>query len=92
MGKKVNRDLEKILSKADIKVNNILKAVEAYETKDSDLLMWRAATLFHCSPASISNYINARKDVQYLPDLIVKHQKFIPIEEAALKNHIYDYF
>jgi len=92
MGKKVNRDRENILLKTDIKANNILKAVEAYEAKDSDLLIQRVTTLFHCSSALISNYINARKDVQYLPDLIVKHQKFIPIEEAALKNHIYDYF
>ena len=90
MGKKVNRDREKILSKADIKVNNILKAVEAYE--DSDLLMQCVVVLFHCSPASISNYINARKDVQYLPDLAVEYQKLISIEEAALKDHIYDCF
>jgi hypothetical protein len=64
MGKKVNRDREKILSKADIKANNILKAVEAYEAEDSDLSMRRAAALFYYFPASISNHINARKDVQ----------------------------
>jgi hypothetical protein len=39
MGKRVNRDREKILSKADIKANNILKAVEAYEAEGSDLLL-----------------------------------------------------
>ena len=39
MGKKVNRDREKVLSKTDIKANNILKAVEAYEAKDSNLLI-----------------------------------------------------
>jgi intergrase/recombinase len=92
MGKKVNRDREKILSKADIKANNILKAVEAHEAEDSDLLMRRAAALFHCSPASISNHINARKDVQYLPDLAVEYQKLTPIEEAVLKDHIHDCF
>jgi hypothetical protein len=89
MGKKVNRDREKILSKADIKANNILKAVEAYEAEDSDLLMRRAAALFYYFPALISNHINARKDVQYLPDLTVKHQKLTSIEEAALKDHIH---
>jgi hypothetical protein len=73
MGKKVNRDREKILSKADIKANNILKAVKAYEAEDSNLIMRRAAALFHYSPALISNHINARKDVQYLPDLAVKY-------------------
>jgi hypothetical protein len=73
MGKKVNRDREKILLKADIKANNILKAVEAYETEDSDLIMRRAAALFHCFLVSISNHINAKKDVQYLPDLAIKH-------------------
>jgi hypothetical protein len=92
MGKKVNRDREKILSKADIKANNILKAVEAYEAENSDLSMRRAATLFHRSPASISNHINARKDVQYLSDLAIEHQKLTPIEEAALKDHIHDFF
>jgi hypothetical protein len=73
MGKKVNRDREKILSKADIKANNILKAVKAYETEDNDLTMRRAATLFHYFSTSISNHINAKKDVQYLPDLTIKH-------------------
>jgi hypothetical protein len=38
MGKKVNRDREKVLSKADIKANNILKAVKAYEAEDSDIV------------------------------------------------------
>jgi hypothetical protein len=92
MGKKINRDREKILSKADIKANNILKAVKTYETENSDLTMRRAAALFHYSPVSISNHINARKDVQYLPDLAIKYQKLTPIEEAALKDHIHDYF
>jgi hypothetical protein len=92
MGKKVNRDREKVLSKADIKANNILKAVKAYEAEDSDLSMRRAATLFHCSTTSISNHIKKRNDVQYLPDLAVKHQKLTPIEEAALKDHIHDCF
>jgi hypothetical protein len=92
MGKKVNRDREKILSKADIKVNNIFKAVKVYEVEDSDFSMRRAAVLFHCSPTSISNYINARKDVQYLSDLAVEYQKLTPIEEVALKDHIYDCF
>jgi predicted transcriptional regulator len=92
IGKKVNRDREKILSKTDIKTNNILKAVKAYETENSDLSIRRAATLFHYSSASISNYINARKDVQYLSDLAIKYQKFTPIEEAALKDHIHNFF
>src|SRR6266498_1314253 len=92
MGKKVNRDRENILLKTDIKANNILKAVEAYEAKDSDFLMRRAAALFYCSPVLIFNYINARKDVQYLPDLVVEYQKLISIEEAVLKDYIYDCF
>jgi hypothetical protein len=92
MGKKVNRDREKILSKTDIKVNNIFKAVEAYETEDSDLSMRRAVAFFYYSPTLISNYINARKDVQYLLDLVIKHQKLTPIEEAALKDHIHNCF
>ncbi len=92
MGKNVNRDREKILSKTNIKANNIFKAVEAYEAKDSNLLIQRAAALFHYSSTSISNHINARKDVQYLPDLTIKHQKLTPIEKATLKDHIYDYF
>jgi hypothetical protein len=92
IGKKVNRDREKILSKTDIKANNILKAVETYEAENSDLSMRRAAALFHCSPASISNYINARKDVQYLLDLAVEYQKFISIEKTALKDHIHNCF
>jgi hypothetical protein len=92
MGKKVNRDREKILSKTDIKANNILKAVEAYEAEDSDLLMRRAVALFYYSSASISNHINARKDVQYLPDLAVKYQKLILIEKTVLKDYIYNYF
>jgi hypothetical protein len=92
MGKKVNRDRENVLSKADIKANNILKAVETYEAEDSDLLMRRAAALFYYSTTSISNHIKERNDVQYLPDLAVKHQKLTPIEEAALKDHIHDYF
>jgi hypothetical protein len=92
MGKKVNRDREKILSKADIKANNIFKTVEAYEAEDSDLSIRRAAALFHYSFASISNHINARKDVQYLSDLTVEYQKFTPIEETALKNYIHNYF
>jgi hypothetical protein len=92
IGKKVNRDCEKILSKADIKANNILKAVKAYETEDSDLSMRRAAALFHCSITSISNHIKERNDVQYLPDLTIKYQKLTPIEKAVLKDHIHDYF
>jgi hypothetical protein len=63
IGKKVNRDREKVLSKADIKANNILKAVKAYEAEDSDLLIRRAATLFHYSITSISNHIKERNDV-----------------------------
>ena len=90
IGKKVNRYREKILLKTDIKINNIFKVVEAYE--DSGFLIRRAATLFYCSPASISNYINARKDVQYLLDLVIKYQKLTPIEEAVLKDYIYNYF
>ncbi len=73
MGKKLNRDREKILSKTNIKTNNIFKTVKTYKAKDSDLSIRRAATLFHYSPASISNHINARKDVQYLPDLTIKY-------------------
>jgi hypothetical protein len=92
MGKKVNRDREKILTKTDIKVNNIFKAVETYEAEDSDLSIRRAAALFHYSSASISNHINARKDVQYLLDLAVEYQKLTLIEEAVLKNYIYNYF
>jgi hypothetical protein len=92
MGKKVNRDREKVLLKADIKANNILKAVKAYEAEDSDFLIRRAAALFHCFIISISNHIKERNDVQYLPDLAVEHQKLTPIEEAALKDHIYDCF
>jgi hypothetical protein len=49
MGKKINRDRERILSKADIKANNILKAVKTYEAEDSDLSIRRAAALFHYS-------------------------------------------
>jgi hypothetical protein len=30
MGKKINRDREKIQSKADVKADKIIKAVEAY--------------------------------------------------------------
>jgi hypothetical protein len=92
MGKKVNRNREKILLKIDIKANNIFKAVEAYEAEDSDFSIRRAAALFHYSSVSISNHINARKDVQYLLDLAIEYQKFISIEEAVLKDHIYDYF
>jgi hypothetical protein len=92
MGKKVNRDREKILSKIDIKANNIFKAVEAYKAEDSDLLIRRAVVLFYYSFISISNYINARKDVQYLLDLIIEYQKLTLIEEVVLKNHIHNYF
>jgi hypothetical protein len=92
ISKKVNRDREKILLKADIKANNIFKAVEAYEAEDNDLSMRRAAAFFHYFSASISNHINAKKDVQYLLNLVVKYQKLTLIEEVALKNHIYDYF
>jgi len=40
MTKKVKRDREKVLLKADIKVENILKAVEAYQAPGSEFLMW----------------------------------------------------
>jgi hypothetical protein len=92
IGKKINRDREKILSKIDIKINNIFKTVEIYEIEDSDLSMQRVVILFYYFPASIFNYINARKDVQYLSDLIIKYQKLTSIEKAALKDHIYDCF
>jgi hypothetical protein len=39
MVKKRNQDREKVLLKADIKAENIIKAVEAYKAEDSELLM-----------------------------------------------------
>ena len=39
MAKKVKRDREKVLSKADIKVENIFKAVEAYQAPENEFLM-----------------------------------------------------
>jgi len=54
--------------------------------------MRRVAAFFYYSSILISNYINARKDVQYLPDLVVEYQKLILIEEIVLKDYIYNYF
>jgi hypothetical protein len=68
MGKKINRDREKIQSKADVKADKILKAVEAYQAPDSQLSLRQAAPLFECSHFSISNHINEQKSIQYMPD------------------------
>jgi hypothetical protein len=35
MGKKINRDREKIQSKADVKADKIFKAVKAYQAPNS---------------------------------------------------------
>jgi hypothetical protein len=90
MGKKINRDREKIQSKADVKADKILKAVEAYQAPDSQFLLRQAAALFECSHSLISNHINEQKSIQYLFDHAVERQKLIPVEEAALKDHIDD--
>jgi hypothetical protein len=68
MGKKINRDREKIQSKADIKADKILKTVKAYQAPDSQLSLRQAAALFECSHFSISNHINEQKSIQYMPD------------------------
>jgi hypothetical protein len=39
MVKKRNQDREKVLLKADIKTENIIKAVKAYKAEGSELLM-----------------------------------------------------
>jgi Tc5 transposase DNA-binding domain/helix-turn-helix, Psq domain len=90
--KKVKRDREKVLSKADIKFENILKAVEAYQAPRSELSMRQAAALFHCSHSSVSNHINETKSMQYMLDLTIEQQKLTPMEEAALKDHIHECF
>jgi hypothetical protein len=61
MGKKINRDREKIQSKADVKVDKIFKAVKAYQAPDSQLSLRQVAALFECSHSSIFNYINEQK-------------------------------
>jgi hypothetical protein len=90
MVKKRSQDREKVLSKADIKAENIIKTVKAYEAEGSELSMRQAAALYHCSHSSISNHLNKKKEVMYLPDLAVELQKLTPIEEAALKDHIHE--
>ncbi len=92
MGKKLNRDREKILSKTDIKTNNILKAVKIYEVEDSELLIRRAAVLFLYSPFLVFYYIKERDEVRYLLDSIIKRQKLTPIKKTILKDYIYDCF
>jgi hypothetical protein len=72
MAKKRSQDREKILSKADIKAENIIKAIEAYEAEGSELSMRQAAALYHCSYSSIFNHLNKEKEVMYLPDLGVE--------------------
>jgi hypothetical protein len=69
MGKKINRDREKIQSKADVKADKIFKVVEAYQAPGSQLLLREIAALFECSHFSISNHINEQKSIQYMPDL-----------------------
>jgi hypothetical protein len=39
MGKKINRDREKIQLKVDVKADKILKAVKAYQAPDSQFLL-----------------------------------------------------
>jgi hypothetical protein len=91
MAKKRSQDREKVLSKADIKAENIIKAIEAYKAEGSELSMRQAADLYHYSHSSISNHLNKKKEVMYLPNLGVEFQKLIPVEEAALKDHIHKY-
>jgi hypothetical protein len=52
--------------------------------------MRQAAALYHYSHSSISNYLNKEKEVMYLPNLAVEFQKLTSVEEAALKDHIYE--
>jgi hypothetical protein len=90
MVKKRSQDREKVLSKADIKAENIIKAVKAYEAKDSEFLMRQAAALYHYSHSLISNHLNKEKEIIYLPNLGVELQKLISVEEVALKDHIHE--
>jgi hypothetical protein len=89
MVKKRSQDREKVLLKADIKAENIIKAVKAYEAEGSELLMRQAAALYYYSHSLISNHLNKEKEVMYLPDLAVELQKLIPVEKAALKDYIH---
>jgi hypothetical protein len=63
MGKKINRNREKIQLKADVKADKILKAVKAYQGPNSQLSLREAAALFECFYFSISNHINEQKSI-----------------------------
>ncbi len=91
MGKKVNRDREKVLSKTDIKANNILKAVEAYETKNNKFLIWRVIVFFRYSPSSVAYHIKEKHKIRYLLNSTIERQKLTPIKKAVLKDYIYNY-
>jgi hypothetical protein len=88
MVKKRNQDREKVLLKTDIKAENIIKAVKAYEAEGFELLIRQAAAFYHYSHSLISNHLNKEKEIMYLPDLAVELQKLILVEKITLKDHI----
>jgi hypothetical protein len=90
MAKKRSQDREKVLLKADIKAENIIKIIKIYKAEGSELSMRQAAALYHYSHFSISNHLNKKKKVMYLSDLGVEFQKFILVKETALKDHIHE--
>jgi hypothetical protein len=92
MAKKSNEIAQ--LGKTHEKAERIRNAVTAYN-RDPNLSMRDAATIFKCSPQSVSNHVKQQNDqanssdpMMHLPDAYVDLQLLTPGEEASLIQHI----
>jgi hypothetical protein len=73
------------MKKAINKSNSIRGAAEAYEN-DLNLFLRRAAILPNIHYTSITNYLTNK--IKPAPNHFVIYQKFKPVEENILKQHI----
>jgi len=62
--------------------------VKAYKNPTSGLLLRAAASLYHCSKDSITNYFDDTPQVEYAPDIYVEQQKLSPAKKTTLINYI----
>ena len=69
---RVKKANPKALRKAAEKARNIQLAVEAYKDPTSGLSLRAAASLYHCSKDSITNYLDDTPQVEYAPDVYVE--------------------
>ena len=66
--------------------------MKTYKNPISDFSLRAAASLYHYSKDSITNYLNDTPKHEYTPDIYIEQQKFTSAEKKTLINHIINYY